>query len=431
VGARPPGPNPTIPLAGVDGRRSTWNTVCFPSPALTPRHPPPIVRGVLPSLREEIAAELLSLDHIGRLRDCPPLDGGSRTTPLLTGRPVLSFSSNDYLGLAAHPALAEAAAASLQRTGFGAAAARLVSGEFPDHRALEQALAAYLGVPAALTFATGYQANIGVLTTLASRDDLILSDAHNHASIIDGCRLSRAKVLPYPHCDLGALADGLRATAGQHRRRLIVSESLFSMGGDLAPLADLAALAERHQAALIVDEAHALGVLGPEGRGLCQAAGVVPDALVGTLGKAFGSFGGFVAGSPELGRLLVNRARTFIFTTAPPPAVAAASTAGVELAASTEGSRRRAALMDRIRELQDALALDRPLTPIVPFICGSDQAAVAASRALREAGIFVQAIRPPTVPEGTARLRVTLSADHSAETVGRLATALRALPRTP
>jgi 8-amino-7-oxononanoate synthase len=375
---------------------------------------------------DELEDELRALDARGRLRSLPPLAGISRTTPFIGGAAAVSFCSNDYLGLAAHPALIDAAARSASASGFGASASRLVSGHFPEHRALELSLAALVRLPAALLFSTGYQANIGAITALASPDDLIVSDAANHASLIDGCRLSRARICIFPHRDVAAAGAAL-AGAGVFRRRLLITESLFSMDGDVAPLADLAELGKRHEAILIVDEAHALGVLGPEGRGLCAAIGVTPDVLIGTLGKSFGAQGGFVAGSTALVRLLINRARTFIFATGTPPPVAAAALAALELSTGPDGDERRSELHARIAQLRTALTLpetDHP-SPIVPVILGDDRAALAASQRLRQRGLFVQAIRPPTVPEGTARLRVTLSAAHTPDQVGALANALQ------
>jgi 8-amino-7-oxononanoate synthase len=388
---------------------------------------------VLPSLAAAIAEELRDLEARDRLRGCPALAGASRQAADLDGRPALVFCSNDYLGLASHPALADAVAAAARTTGFGAGASRLVSGDLPAHRALEDALARLVQLPAALYFPSGYQANIGLLVALAGRGDLVVSDAANHASLIDGCRLSRADVAVYPHRDAAAAEALLASAAGRHRRRLLVTESLFSMDGDRAPLPALADAARRHDAALIVDEAHALGVLGPAGAGLCRAAGVQPDALVGTLGKAFGAAGGFVAGSPALRTLVVNRARTFVFTTAPPPPLAAASLAGVTLAAGPEGERRRGVVRGHVERLRRALGLppDEEAGPILPVVLGTDRAALEASAALRSAGLFVQAIRPPTVPEGTARLRVTLSAAHDDRSVDSLAEALGPFVRPP
>jgi 8-amino-7-oxononanoate synthase len=259
----------------------------------------------------------------------------------------------------------------------------------------------------------------------AGSDDLIASDASNHASLIDGCRLSRARIAVYAHGDPAAAAAAL-ATPGGFRRRLLLTESLFSMDGDVAPLAGLADAAARADAVFVVDEAHALGTLGPAGRGACAAAGVEPDVLIGTLGKAFGAAGGFVTGSIALREVLVNRARTFVFTTAPPPPVAAAAQAGLELAAGDEGDRRRARLRAGASFLVDRLGgrIPAPAGPILPVVLGADTAALAAATGLREAGLFIPAIRPPTVPEGTARLRVTLSSEHTEAELDRLARAL-------
>jgi len=344
------------------------------------------------------------------------------------GTPMVSLCSNDYLGLASHPALADAAAGAAARDGFGASAARLVSGDLPAHRELEAALASFLDRPAALLFPTGYQTNLGVVTALAGPEDLIVSDALNHASLIDGCRLSRAHVAVYPHADASAAAR-LLAVGSQHRRRLLVTESLFSMDGDAAPLGALAEAAAATDSVLVVDEAHAFGALGPGGRGLCAAAGIAPDVLIGTLGKAVGAAGGFVAGSSALRDLLVNRARTFIFTTALPPSVAAAATASVGLIAGPEGERRRSLLADRQRSLGLALAArglvaGPPVGPILPVVLGSEARALAAAAGLRARGFFVPAIRPPTVPPGSSRLRITLSAAHQPADLDRFVAAL-------
>jgi 8-amino-7-oxononanoate synthase len=402
----------------------------FDAPTASPYGP-----AVLPELAQALQAELRDLAAHHRLRACPPLAGSSRSHPTLDGKPVLSFSSNDYLGLATHPALARAAAEVAARVGFGAGASRLVSGDLPEHRALEAELADFLGLPSALFFPTGYHANLAVLTSLAGKDDLVVSDAANHASIIDGCRLSRATVAVYPHRDVAAAQAALNQSPAQFRRRLLVTESLFSMEGDLAPLADLAEATRAARAVLVVDEAHAFGALGPAGRGLCRAAGVTPDVLVGTLGKAFGASGGFVAGHRELRDYLVNRARTFVFTTAPPPPLAAAARAAIAVVSGPEGEERRRSLQSRIAQLGVLLARVPGFagpslgTPIFPLVLGPDQFALAATRRLSDHGIFVQAIRPPTVPEGTARLRVTLSAAHTPEDVASLAEALSALAR--
>ena len=304
---------------------------------------------------ELLAAELDELDRVQARRACPELSGRSRVHVSVASRPALSFASNDYLNLAADPRVAAAAAETALREGYGASAARLVSGDLPAHRELEGRLASFLDRPAALVFPSGYQANLGVVAALAGPDDLIVSDALNHASLIDGCRLSRARVAVFPHANAAGAAAAL-ANAPTARRRLLITESLFSMDGDAAPLADLAEVARNSDAILVVDEAHALGVHGPAGRGLCAGAGVVPDVLVGTLGKALGAGGGFVAGSTVLREYLVNRARTFIFTTALPAPVAAAAGRALEIAAGPEGDQRRARLADLGRDLGERLA---------------------------------------------------------------------------
>ena len=385
---------------------------------------------MLPSLHAALQADLDSIEAQDRLRSCPATAGSSRTTPTVDARPLLSFCSNDYLALSGHPALASAAAAAVARSGFGAGASRLVAGDLPEHRELEAGLSAFLDAEAVLLFPSGYQTNLGVLAALAGPGDLVLCDHANHASIIDACRLSRARPSFYRHLDVSSAEKRLLALAPAARRKFLVTESLFGMDGDIAPLADLAALAMKHGAALVVDEAHAIGALGPGGRGLCHEAGVVPDVLIGTLGKAFGAAGGFAAGSRTLRNYLVNRSRTFIFTTAAPPPVAAAALAALDIVRGDEGNTRREALADRVLQLRSrlpSLAGGLPRSPIFPIILGPDRAAVDASRVLRAGGFFVQPIRPPTVPEGSARLRVTLSAGHDPKDVDSLAQALARL----
>ena len=377
-----------------------------------------------------LQADLVSIEARDRLRSCPAAAGSSRTTLTVGAQPLLSFCSNDYLGLSAHPALASAAAAATARSGFGAGASRLVAGDLPEHRELEAGLSAFLDAEAVLLFPSGYQTNLGVLAALAGPGDLVLCDHANHASIVDGCRLSRARPSFYRHLDLSSAEKRLLALAPSARRKLLVTESLFGMDGDMAPLADLAALTRKHGAALVVDEAHAIGVLGPGGRGLCHQAGVTPDVLIGTLGKAFGAAGGFAAGSRTLRNYLVNCSRAFIFTTAPPPPVAAAALAALNIIRGDEGNARRHALADRILQLQSRLPQrppGLPRSPIFPIVLGPDRAAVDASLLLRARGFFVQPIRPPTVPDGTARLRITLSAAHQPKDVDSLAHALAPL----
>ena len=339
------------------------------------------------------------------------------------------------MGLSSHPEVVSAAGEALQRWGTGSGSSRLVTGASPAHRDLKTDLARFLGAEEALLFPTGYQANLGLLTALACPDDLIASDAANHASIIDGCRLSRARVTVYPHCDVVA-ADRALATPGTFRRRFLVTESIFSMDGDRAPLAQLADVARTHDAALLVDEAHALGVAGPGGRGLAAAAGVAPFALIGTLGKALGSLGGFVAGSADLRALLINRSRPFIYTTAGPPVLAHAARAALALASGPRGDDLRAAARSAADLLRLALRATHPevlrtADLIVPCILGGEAEALEVSARLADDGLLVTAIRPPTVPAGTARLRLTTSASHDPAEVNRLISALaRALPPT-
>ena len=389
-------------------------------------------------LDDELAQELDLLKSRSRLRRCPSFQGPNQSAlRTVDARTVhLSFSSNDYLGLAHHPALVAAAQNTLATEGVGAGASRLVSGDLAEHRALEEQLASFAHAEACLLFPTGYQANMGVLTALAGPDDLLVSDALNHASLIDGCRLSRATLKIYRHADVTdaaqALATPTQLSGKPFRRRLLVTESLFSMDGDVAPLSELFALTQKCNAVMIVDEAHALGTIGPQGRGLCTAAAITPSVRIGTLGKSFGTAGGFALVSRIVRTYLVNRARTFIYTTAPPPAIAAASLAALKLIKSDVGTERREALLSRGRELHLALGLNRPPTPIVPIILGSDEAALSGSTRLLEQGIYVQAIRPPTVPEGTSRLRVTLSSIHTAGDVHQLCEALSGLkPKNP
>ncbi|MDZ4695823.1 MAG: pyridoxal phosphate-dependent aminotransferase family protein [Deltaproteobacteria bacterium] len=379
------------------------------------------------SFDEQLEEELQNLRQEGRFRACPPFDG-TPDAPELNQHPVLNFCSNDYLGFSRHPVLLAASTNAIQRHGSGATASRLVCGDLPPHRSLEQAVAHLLGTEAALSFPSGYQANLAAITAFAGPDDLIVSDAANHASLIDGCRLSRSKVSVFPHKDVATARSALQQP-GTFRRRFLVTESLFSMDGDFAPLADLRALANETNARLIVDDAHAIGIFGPNGAGLCNAHRVRPDIHVGTFGKAVGSAGGFVAGSRSVIETLVNRGRTFIFTTGSPPGVAAASTAGIRLLAEDTGESARKRLFDNLKHLREALGRPQSetLSPIVPIVFGENGAALNASRRLLDAGIFVQAIRPPTVPPGTARLRLTLSAAHDFAAIEALVSQLKPL----
>ena len=329
------------------------------------------------------------------------------------GTPVVSFASNDYLGLTQHPEVVAAAHAALDRWGAGSGAARLVVGSRPIHSELEAALADWKHAEAAVLFPTGFAANLGALTTLGGTDVLICSDELNHASIIDGCRMSRAEVAVYRHRDLDHL-DALLARRGS-RRALVVTDTVFSMDGDVAPVDEMLEVCRRHGAMAILDEAHA--VLGPDP----DLDGV--DAVrVGTLSKTLGSLGGFVAGPLPFTELLVNKARPYIFTTASTPADAAAALAALRVVRSPEGDRLRA----QLRRHVDALRPDHP-SPIIPVILGDEEAALAASARLLEEGLFVPAIRPPTVAPGTSRLRIALSAAHTNAHVDRLVGALEGL----
>lgn len=327
---------------------------------------------------------------------------------------VVSFAGNDYLGLSAHPAVVAAAREALERWGTGAGASRLVTGTRPVHAELEAQLATWKATEAALVFPTGFAANLGVLSTLAGPGVLVCSDAANHASIIDGCRLAGAlgaRVEVYPHLDVGVVEAMVGA---HHGRAIVVSDSVFSMDGDAAPVADLARVCARHGALLVLDEAHA--VLGPD------ADGLACDLLrVGTLSKTLGSLGGFVAGSRALVELLVNRCRPFIYTTALSPADAAAAGAAVRILRSREGTALLARLRAHARRLKPGT---EPDSPIFPVVLGAEQAAIEASSALLSRGLWVPAIRPPTVPPGTSRLRVSLSAAHTDDEVGALLASL-------
>jgi 8-amino-7-oxononanoate synthase len=364
------------------------------------------------------------------LRDIDDRNLRRRRTPAEDGR--VNFCSNDYLGLARDPAVAAAMAEAAQRHGAGSGASHLVSGHGAEHEMLEQELAEFTGRARALVFSTGYMANLGVLAAFAGRTDLLLADELNHASLIDAARLVRSpRNHWYAHGDAAAaraLLDAHAAEAGA----FIVTDGVFSMDGDLAPLPELAAAAQAHQAWLVVDDAHGLGVVGATGRGCCEHFGLDARAvpvLIGTFGKALGTFGAFVAGDDDVIELLIQRARTYIYTTALPPPVAAATRRALRIV--REEPWRRAALQDRIAQFRDGaarrgLAVMPSSTPIQPLVLGSETAALTASHRLAEAGYRVTAIRPPTVPAGTARLRITLSAAHTPQQVEGLLAALEA-----
>ncbi len=366
--------------------------------------------------------ELFAADRRRRLdagmqRRLRPVDGSQSARILVDGRSVLSLSSNNYLGLADHPEVIEASVAAAREYGVGAGASRLISGSMHIHHELEARLARFKRTQACLLFNSGYHANLGVITSLVGDGDAVFSDALNHASLIDGCRLSRAAVAVYPHGDTGALEAHLRSVPA--RRRLIVTDSIFSMDGDAAPLAEICALADRYDAMVMVDEAHATGILGPSGAGLVEALGLEDRVTVqmGTLGKAFGAFGAYVAGGHALIDFLVNRARSFIFTTALPPPIVAASAAALTIV--EREPERRAALFRNAGRLRQGLrelgydARGDAASAIIPVLIGDADATMALSEALLDCGVFAHGIRPPTVPPGTARIRATVMATHS------------------
>ena len=377
-----------------------------------------------------LADELKDLDAVGLRRRRHVLEGPQGVRVIVDGQEVLSFCSNDYLGLANHPALIEAMQQAASQFGVGAGASHLVSGHCASHQELEVELASFVGQPAAILFSTGYMANLGMVTALVGRDGEIFADKLNHASLNDAAQLSRAKLTRYPHLDLTALEK--RLSASKARRKLVVTDSVFSMDGDIAPVPELLVLCERYDALLMLDDAHGFGVLGEGGRGVLEHFGVASGRIVymATLGKAAGVFGAFVAGPAVLGGYLMQRARTYIYTTAMPPPLAAALAASLRLVAEEAWRRKR--LQELISSLRQRLKLCRwrlmdSATPIQPLIIGANAEALALSEALRSRGIWVPAIRPPTVPKGEARLRISLSAAHSLEDVARLATALNEL----
>ncbi len=381
---------------------------------------------------DELDAGLARLDEAGLRRRRRIVTTSCRPELQLADRaaPVVAFCSNDYLGLAAEPTLASAAAGAAARWGVGAGASHLVSGHYAAHEALEARLAAFVGMDDALCFSTGYMANIGVMPALVGRGDAIFADKVNHASLVDGALLSRAELIRYPHCDLAALEACLAASEAP--RKLIVTDSVFSMDGDLAPLPELLVLAEAHRAWLLVDDAHGFGVLGPQGRGSLAHFGLGSPRLIlmGTLGKAAGVAGAFVAGSRDVIEWLINTSRSYIFTTGAPPLLAETLLTALDLI--EHGDARRAHLAALIASFKAGLTLARwqllpSDTPIQPLVIGDNHEALAVSRALDAEGLWVPAIRPPTVPKGAARLRITLSAAHSFEQVDRLVATLKRL----
>ena len=403
------------------------------------------------SFDEELNRRLAALRQQNLHRELRRVDSPPGTRIQIGGRTLLNFSSNDYLGLAGDPLLKEAAIRAVEIFGAGSGAARLICGSLAPHHELEEALAHFKGVEAALSFSTGYATASGTICALLGKDDVIVLDKLVHACIVDAARLSGAKIRVFAHNDLDKLekilkwANRVQSPESRVQSRgqlLIVTESIFSMDGDAAPLREIVALKEKHGAWLMVDEAHATGLYGKNRRGRAEETGVSGqiEVQMGTLGKAVGASGGYICGSRPLIDFLVNRARSFIFSTAPVPAAAAAATAGIRFIQSSEGERRRQLLWTRVGELQSeigntaprVLARDRSRkseipSAILPVMVGDEARAVATSAALRERDIFVPAIRYPTVARGQARLRVTLTATHAPDDISQLAAALESV----
>ena len=391
----------------------------------------------MPAHLDWLQNEIYYLKEAGLYSNIRSISSPQGAWLVIDGKRVLNFCSNNYLGLANHPHLVEAAKKAIDQYGVGPGAVRIISGTTDLHIELERRLAQFKGVDAAITFQSGFTANLGTIPALVGKDDAIFSDELNHASIIDGSRLSGAKVIRYAHCDAEDLERQLKEQRVQFPKVLVITDGVFSMDGDLAPLRELAELKREFGALLMVDDAHGTGVLGETGRGSAEMSGVMSDIDIhmGTLGKALGSFGAYAAARADIIDWLINSSRSFIFSTSLPPAVLGASLAALEVVDSSEGlqlRRQLAANTSRFRQGLEALGL-RPVegeTQIVPLLVGDAAECVEASRRLLEQGVFVQAIRPPTVPAGTSRLRFTLMATHTDEDVDRALAALsRALSR--
>lgn len=381
------------------------------------------------AVADDIArSELTALRERGLLRSLEPLRSrAGAEVELRAGERLINFSSNDYLGLAGDERIASALAEAARTWGAGSGASRLVCGDFAVQHELEDDLASFEETDAALLFNSGYAANSAMLPALAGPEDLIVSDALNHASVVDGCRLSRARIGIYPHGDADAASKLLAQRA---RRKLLVTESIFSMDGDRAPLRELSRACARENAILIVDEAHATGVIGRRGAGLCADLELAPDLRMSTHSKALGTMGAHVASSRAVCELLVNRARPLIYSTALPPAIAWATQASLRIAQGPEGDERRARLWNNVKHFASGLRslgiAARPQSPIFPVVVGVPEAAVRAAAALRSSGILAKPIRPPTVPQGTSRIRFALSAAHTTEHLDAALSALSA-----
>lgn len=384
------------------------------------------------SFIEELSLRLDKIRSQGLHREIRRVDSPQTRLLRMNGRDLLNFSSNDYLGLANHPLLKEASIKAVERFGSGSGASRLICGSLAPHHELEEALAEFKQTEAALSFSSGYAAAVGTICAIVGKDDVIVLDKLVHASIVDAARLSGAKLRVFSHNDINELEEILIWTKERPvstesaSRTLIVTESIFSMDGDAAPLREMVELKDKYGAWLMVDQAHATGLFGQQRRGLVEELGIADciEIQMGTLGKALGSSGGYICGSRTLIEYLINRARTFIFSTAPVPAAAAAARAGIELTRGQEGETRCRHLWSLIETAKSSLAqsgwqLSTVRSAIIPLIVGSEANAIAAAKSLRESGIYVPAIRFPTVARGHARLRVTLTADHTLEDVAQ------------
>ena len=376
----------------------------------------------------DFSLQLSELAQANQLRTRRIIDGPQDASMLVDGRRVMSYASNDYLGLANHPKVVEAAMRGLKRYGLGAGSSHMVSGHMRAHHELEEKLADYIELPKALLFSSGYAANIGILTALAGRGDTICADKLNHACLTDGALLSRANFKRYPHCDLAKLEMLLADTKGAGRK-LIVTDAVFSMDGDIAPLPELLKLAEQYDALLVIDDAHGFGVLGYRGKGALEHFNLKSERIVymATLGKAAGGYGAFVAGHEDIVEWILQSARTYIFTTATPPAIAAAMQASLEVMATDRERLKHLRML--IDFFSDSLKLQYAKLPfsqtaIQPILIGDNATTMAFAENLRERHMLVPAIRPPTVPPGTARLRVSITANHTADDLFDLITAL-------
>ncbi len=377
---------------------------------------------------ETILQELADRALLRRLRSIDAVEG---TRLELENTSLTNFAGNDYLGLSQHPAVREAAIEAIDRFGLGAAASRLITGTLAPHKVLEEQLAAFKGTEAAISFSSGYAAAVGTITAIADRQDVVILDKLAHASLIDGARLSGAQLRIFPHNDLSRLREILE-WAHEHypnAKIWIITESLFSMDGDYSPLCDLVGLKDEYGANLFLDEAHATGVIGPGGKGLAAQWGLSQriEVQMGTLSKALGGSGGFITSSRALINLLINRARSFIFSTAPPPAIAAGASAALGIVQSAEGERLRDDLRQNIDCVRHGLrfSIDALPSPIIPLIIGDENAALEAAKQLQQDRFLVPAIRFPSVSRGSARLRLTLSARHSSEQLAALISSLR------